>query len=241
VLGNAAKYTAPGGRITLRSRRQGGDAVIEIADTGSGIAPEMLGSIFDPFVQVERTVASAQGGLGLGLALVKSVVELHGGSVRAHSEGLGRGSEFRIRLPALPAMAEATPRLLAAAAGAAPDDGRGSQQVLIVDDNRDAADSLAALLRLLGHQTHVAYDGRGALEKARAAPIDVAFLDIDLPDMTGYDVARRLRERTGPRSRFIAITGFGTDSDRARSREEGFVEHLVKPIDHGRLLDLLRG
>jgi len=242
LLGNAAKYTDPGGRIALRSRREGRDAVVEVRDSGAGISPDMLASIFDPFVQVDRTVESAHGGLGLGLALVKSVVELHGGSVRAESDGPGSGSEFRIRLPALQAFdGEAVAARSTTTSPAGADLPTAARRILIVDDNRDAADSLAAMLRLRGHATHVAYDGRGALETAHTRAIDVVLLDIDLPDMDGYEIARRLRlEQSGNASRFIAITGFGTDDDRERSRAAGFVEHLVKPIDHDRLLQLLR-
>jgi signal transduction histidine kinase len=238
LLGNAAKYTDEGGSIALRARREGAQAVIEVSDDGAGLPPEMAGSIFDPFVQIDRTVERAQGGLGLGLALVKSVVELHGGSVEVESEGPGRGSLFRVRLPALVSAVDPPQKPSAQDAAASPR-GQRVRRVLIVDDNHDAADSLAAMLGLLGHQVLVAYGGEEALAMAREVELDVALLDIDLPGMDGYEVARRLGQQPHRPNRIVAVTGFGSEEDHRRSRAAGFVAHLVKPIDHDLLLRLL--
>jgi signal transduction histidine kinase/ActR/RegA family two-component response regulator len=240
LLTNAAKYTDAGGHITVRVTREGDYVVVSVKDSGLGLRPEVLSSIFDPFVQVERTMERAQGGLGLGLALVKSLVELHGGSVRALSEGAGRGSEFRIRVPAMPAAPRASAVGLPSAARRRVD-ASGARCVLIVDDNPDSADALAAMLGVLGHDAHVAYDGASALEKGARLDLDVAVLDINLPVMDGYELARRLRQQQpgGARVRFVAVTGFGTEEDQERSRRAGFVAHLVKPIDYDQLLKIL--
>ena len=202
LLTNAAKYTDRGGQITVRVRREADSLRIAVRDTGVGIAPEMISRIFERFVQVDRTIEKAHGGLGLGLALVRSLVELHGGSVACASEGPGRGSEFRICLPTL------------AASPSAIEPGRhrarlgpwALRRVLIVDDNPDAADALADMLAALGHETEVAYDGVEAMAKARGRDFDVAILDLNLPVMDGYEVARRVREQSKSRPpRFIAV------------------------------------
>jgi signal transduction histidine kinase len=238
LLTNAAKYTDAGGRITVRVSRDDEDAIVAVKDTGVGLRPEALATIFEPFVQVERTVERAQGGLGLGLALVRSLVELHGGTVLALSEGMGRGSEFRVRVPALPA----APRSLAPLPAAARHrvDAAGARRVLVVDDNPDSADALAEMLGVLGHDAQVAYDSASALEKAARFDLDVAVLDINLPVMDGYELARRLgRQAGGDHIRFVAVTGFGTEEDQQRSRRAGFAAHLVKPIDFDQLLRIL--
>jgi signal transduction histidine kinase/CheY-like chemotaxis protein len=227
LLNNAAKYTEPGGAIRLAVERARGDAVVRVRDTGIGMPPEVLARAFDLFVQGDRGLARSEGGLGIGLTLVRSLVEMHGGTVTAHSDGPGQGSEFVARLPALPNGAGPTspPREQAGPAGQ-------SRRVLVVDDNRDSADSLALLLRLAGHAVQVAYDGRAALEAARAAPPEAVLLDIGLPGMDGYAVARRLREELGAqRVLLVAISGYGQEDDRVRSREAGFDHHLVKPVD----------
>jgi PAS domain S-box-containing protein len=243
LLSNAAKYTDPGGKIWLTAEPLDGDVVVRVRDTGIGIPADMLAHVFDPFVQTEEARGKSQGGLGLGLALVRSLVELHGGSVAAHSAGPGRGSEFVIRLAALP---DAGSRMPMSAASSE----IGTQQsalddrmrVLVVDDNRDAADSLAMLLRLKGHEVRVAYDGPAALAAVGAFGPDLVLLDLGMPGMDGYEVARRLRETPAFAGRAIAaLTGWGQEADRRRTREAGFDHHLVKPVDPAELETLLGG
>ncbi|HVF62127.1 MAG TPA: ATP-binding protein [Thermoanaerobaculia bacterium] len=237
LLNNAAKYTDDGGRICLTVRREGGDAIaVSVRDTGTGISADMLPRVFELFTQVDRSAGRAQGGLGIGLTLVKSLVEMHGGSVEAHSEGPGRGSEFVVRLPlsAAPRRAgepgpeERPPAILAL------------RRVLVVDDNRDAAESLAMLLKLLGSEVHVAYDGPGALEAVTSYRPSVVLLDIGMPGMDGHEVARRIRSQPELQDvALIAITGWGQEEDRRRSHEAGFDSHLIKPVDVGALEGLL--
>ncbi len=236
LLNNAAKYTGPGGSIRLTAEKEDGQAVVHVRDSGVGMAPETVPHIFDLFVQADRSAARSQGGLGIGLTLVRQIVELHGGSVHAASPGLGQGSEFTVRLPALaaaPAPAEPKPR----AGHAGPTRGR---RVLVVDDNQDVADSLALVLRLGGHDVRVAHDGPAALEAAHAYRPEVVLLDIGLPGMTGYEVARRLRqEPPAGLALLIALTGYGQEEDRRRSSEAGFDVHLTKPVDPADLKELL--
>ena len=227
LLTNAAKYTEPGGRIWL-TVEQDGDAVrLSMRDTGIGLLPEMLPRVFDLFVQGERGLARSQGGLGIGLTLVKRLVELHGGRVEAISEGPGKGSEFVVHLPALPAEipeSQADDLLGSIAPGRA-------LRVLIVDDNADAVETLAMILRLWQHEVQVAHDGTQALQVAAAFRPDVVLLDIGLPGMSGYEVARHLRKQTGKRDMvLVALTGYGQEEDLRRSREAGFDLHLVKPV-----------
>jgi signal transduction histidine kinase len=239
LLHNAAKYTEPGGQVTLSASaedKEGEEWVrITVTDTGIGIRPELLPALFDMFVQGERSIDRAQGGLGLGLTLVKSLVELHGGQVSARSEGPGQGSEFEVRLPRLSAVGAA------ARPGTEPTDdqvatrGQG-RRILVVDDNLDAADLIAEALRTVGYQVAVAHDGPSALELARRVRPEIALLDIGLPLMDGYELARRLRQQEDHRIKLIAITGYGQDSDRARTRELGFAHHFVKPVDLQTLL-----
>jgi PAS domain S-box-containing protein len=229
LLTNAARYTDVGGQVTLRAGLAD-DGCIEIAveDNGIGIAAEMLPRIFDIFFQGRRSIDRAEGGLGIGLALVKSLVALHGGTVTAASEGPGRGSRFVIRLPVPdePVHAAATVAPSSSAAAVA------SRRVLVVDDNTDAADMLGHLLRAAGHRVKVAYDPVAALRMLDTFTPEVAILDIGLPAMDGYDLASRLRERLPARScRFIALTGYGQEADRGRSQAAGFERHLVKPVD----------
>ena len=231
LLTNAAKYTDPGGQITLTVEATDGRAVVRVADTGIGISADVLPRVFDLFVQAERRLDRARGGAGIGLTLVKRLVELHGGSVEAHSAGPGQGSEFVVRLPIadyrLPDRAP-EPRSNRQPAT----ESRQSRRVLVVDDNRDAADSLAVLVRIDGHDVRVAYDGPAALAAAEGFRPDVVLLDLGMPGMDGYEVCRRLRrspELAGVR--VIAVTGWGQDSDRRRSAEAGFDHHLVKPAD----------
>jgi PAS domain S-box-containing protein len=239
LLANAAKYTERAGRISLTASAEGDDVVIGVKDTGVGIAPDLLPRVFDLFVQAERSLARSNGGLGVGLTLVKRLVEMHGGTVAAHSEGLGRGSEFVVRLPALrklPARGEGDP----AGQPAVPEGGR--RRVLVVDDNVDAADSAAMLLRLWGHQVRTVYDGLAVLQAVRDFQPDVILLDIGLPGMTGYEVAQQLRAQPNLESVVLAaMTGYGQEEDRRRSKAAGFNHHLVKPLDPLTLQSLLTG
>jgi CheY-like chemotaxis protein len=238
LLNNAAKYTPDGGRITLKVER-GDEAVVRIQDTGVGIAPEMLPRVFDLFTQMERTLARAEGGLGVGLTLVRRLAEMHGGTVGAMSAGQGQGSEFVVRLPMLPGEASAA-RLAKPAQverRVAPASGR---RILVVDDNKDSAETLGRLLRLFGNDVRTGHDGRLALEVAAVFRPDVVILDVGLPGMDGLEVCRRLRARTGDgRPLIVAMTGFGQEEDRRRSEEAGFDAHMVKPLDLEALQELL--
>ena len=229
LLNNAAKYTDEGGRIALAVGRQGPEAVLRVRDTGVGIPADLLPRLFEPFTQGECSGERGQAGLGLGLAVVRKLVEMHGGGVQAVSEGPGRGSEFVVRLPLLPpdrCKPAPTPEKQSRQAGTPP------RRVLIVDDNRDAADSLAVLLKLAGHEVRVAYDGPSALAEAPNFRPDVVLLDIGLPRMDGCEVARRLRQQPGMENvLLVALTGFGQEQDRRRSHEAGFNAHCVKPVD----------
>jgi CheY-like chemotaxis protein len=226
LLTNAAKYTGPGGRVELAVGRDGADAVFRVRDTGIGIPPELLPKVFDLFVQGARTLARSEGGLGIGLTLVKNLAELHGGTVEARSDGPGAGSEFVVRLP-LQAGAPA-----AAAAPPAPAPPAPAGRVLVVDDNADAAATLAMFLELGGFAVAVAHDGPAALAEAAAARPDVVLLDIGLPGMDGYEVARRLRASPGTADTvLVAVTGYDQEHHRRQSRAAGFDLHLVKPVD----------
>jgi PAS domain S-box-containing protein len=231
LLNNSAKFTAGAGRITLTAAREGEEVVLRVRDTGIGIPADMLAQIFEPFVQGDRSLDRARGGLGIGLTLVRRLVDLHGGRVEAHSAGPGQGSEFVVRLPALQPAARADG---AGAEGgqAGPGPRAPSRRVLVVDDNVDAAESLALALRLAGHDVRVAHDGPSALDAARAARPDVVLLDLGMPVMDGYEVARRLRREPGLDGvRLVALTGWGQEEDRRRTREAGFDGHLVKPVE----------
>ncbi len=242
LLTNAAKYTEPGGDVAVAAERTDGHIVVRVRDSGMGIAPELLPRIFDLFVQSERTLDRSQGGLGLGLAIVKSLVGLHGGTVHADSHGPGKGSEMSVRLP-VAASVEAGPSSEQFDAAPPFSTGtrlRGGRRVLVVDDNRDAAETLADGLRALGHEVFVAHDGPSALELAARVVPDLAFLDIGLPVMDGYELARRLHETPQLASvSLVALTGYGQAGDRRRSRVAGFHEHLVKPVDLSRIVSLL--
>ncbi len=230
LLLNAAKYTAPGGRIQLTVEATAAEVVVRVRDNGVGIAPDLLPQVFDMFVQAPQTLDRAQGGLGLGLTIVRTLVELHSGRVLARSEGPGRGSEFEVRLPrAADAAPAATPRRVPLRRQIDPATRR---RVLVVDDNEDAARLLADLLTAVGHATAVAFDGPAALETARLYRPDVVLLDIGLPVMDGFEVARRLREEVlvGAPLRLVAITGYGQEHDRARALIAGFAQHLTKPV-----------
>jgi PAS domain S-box-containing protein len=233
LLTNAAKYTSSGGRITVRAQGVDDEVVLSVRDTGIGIAPDMLPHVFDLFVQERQAIDRSHGGLGLGLTIVRNLVERHGGSVSAHSEGLGRGSEFIVRLPAVAReRASADARDAAAIGASAPGADSRGPRVLVVDDNEDAAEVLTLALTLKGYDTRVAHDAPTALRIAAEFLPDVAVVDIGLPVMDGYELASRLRDTPGLEGlRLIALTGYGQESDRRRSREAGFHYHLVKPAD----------
>ncbi|WP_437475856.1 ATP-binding protein [Sorangium sp. So ce1014] len=229
LLNNAAKYTPAGGGIWLAAQRDGAAVVVRVADNGVGIPADMLSKVFDMFTQVGRSIDRAQGGLGIGLTLVKRLVELHGGTIHAESEGAGRGSTFTVRLP-LAAAAEVASR--PSSAGPAQGAPLAALRVLVVDDSVDGAESLALLLRISGHETRAVHTGPEALTAARELGADLVFLDIGLPGMNGYDVARRLRAEPDLAGLFlVALTGWGTEEDRRQAREAGFDHHLTKPVD----------
>jgi PAS domain S-box-containing protein len=234
LLTNAAKYTPEGGHVRLDARRDGSEVVVRVRDDGEGIAADLLPVIFDRFVQGERTIERSQGGLGLGLALVKSLVTLHGGTVAAASDGVGKGSEFVVRVPALAARRRPSP---APPAFAKPAPTARGKRILVVDDNEDAGEMLAHMLRLMGHEVAIATDGPAALEQLESFPAEVAILDIGLPVMDGFELARRVCEgRADRRPRLIALTGYGQQRDIEISRSAGFDVHLVKPVDMPKLI-----
>jgi len=240
LLNNAAKYTPPGGRIDLRAAVVGDTAVVEIRDSGIGIPPEKLGSVFDLFTQLDSGLERAGGGLGIGLSLVRRLVEMHGGTVEAASAGIGRGSEFTVRLNLLVGRgAESDPET--APVSSSGDEPR-TRKILVVDDNEDAAETLAMLLSIAGNEVVTAYDGLSAVEKAVEFVPDVVLLDIGLPKLNGYEAARRIRERLGSTGIvLVALTGWGQDEDRRRSAAAGFDHHLVKPVAPATLAKLLAG
>lgn len=226
LLSNAAKYTEPGGRVELEARRLGDEAIVCVRDTGMGISADMLPHVFELFTQSERALDRSQGGLGIGLTLVKSLVEMHGGSIRAASAGSGQGSTFTISLPVALAAPQPAPPETGAAAPARP------RRVLLVDDNADALETLGMLIEAWGHEVHIAADGSAALAAAREFRPDVVLLDIGLPRMDGYEVARQLRREPGMDEALLAaLTGYGQEQDRRRSQEAGFDLHLVKPVN----------
>jgi CheY-like chemotaxis protein/anti-sigma regulatory factor (Ser/Thr protein kinase) len=238
LLTNAARYTPAGGHIEITASAVPDGVEIIVRDDGAGIAPELLPCIFDLFVQGTRDPARREGGLGLGLAIVRSLVQLHGGSVSAHSAGKGRGSEFRVCLPRSAGSSEIASPVPAPPLGVARS--RAGRRVLVVDDNRDAADLLGEALELDGHSVHVAYDGPSALKAAKELRPEIALLDIGLPVQDGYEVARQLRVRWNENDlRLVAITGYGAATDHERSRDAGFVAHLTKPLDLSRVRTLL--
>jgi CheY-like chemotaxis protein len=229
LLVNAAKFTPARGKIALRLEAVGSELVVHVKDTGIGIEPEVLPHIFELFMQADRSLDRAQGGLGIGLNLVRKLVELHGGSVHAFSPGIGRGSEFVIHLPNL---VVAKPADTTASGEAQVKAKVPSRRILVVDDNFDAAESTAMLLRVAGHVVKVAHDGLTALREADAFHPQIVLLDIGLPEIDGYEVARRLRQHPEHRlATLVAITGYGQAEDRQRSRDVGFDHHLTKPFD----------
>jgi PAS domain S-box-containing protein len=235
LLTNAAKYTGPEGSIVLTLRTEGEAAVLSVRDTGAGIPAELLPRVFDLFVQGDRTPERAQGGLGIGLTLVKRLASMHGGAVRAESAGEGQGSEFVVSLPMVPALRPASPGVGSGAVAA-----RNTHRVLVVDDNVDACESIAMILETFGYATRCLYDGPSVLPAAQQWPPDAIVLDIGLPGMSGLEVAAQLRQHPPfARIPLIALTGYGQDDDRRRSREAGFDLHLTKPVEPAKLLELL--
>jgi len=226
LLNNSEKYSEAGQPISITIGREGGEAVVRVKDGGMGIHPEMLPRVFDMFRQADRTGGRSRGGLGIGLSLVKRIVELHGGTVTAQSEGLGLGSEFIVRLPTIEgARTDANEGRSQAAAPA-------RRKILVVDDNADAAESLAALLSINGHETRMAHDGPEALQQAERFQPDVVFLDIGMPTLDGHETAKLIRRQPwGKDMVLVALTGWGQNEDRKRSRDAGFNHHLVKPAD----------
>ena len=237
LLNNSAKYTEKGGHIRLAVEMQGPEVAVSVRDTGIGITAEHLPHLFEMFSQAAPALERSGGGLGIGLALARGVVELHGGSIEARSEGLGKGSEITVRLPVAPAPDQKQPQL----SGDETEARRGSRcRVLIADDNRDSADSLSLLLKLAGYETWTAHDGLEAVQAAMAHNPDVALLDIGMPKISGYEVARRIRQEPwGQRMLLVAITGWGQDDDKQQAREAGFDHHLTKPVDLADLRVLL--
>jgi signal transduction histidine kinase/DNA-binding response OmpR family regulator len=234
LLNNAAKYTGEGGRIWLDAQREGDEAVFRVRDTGAGIPPEILPRIFDLFTQAEQSLDRSQGGLGIGLTLVRRLVEMHHGTVQAFSEGPEMGSEFVVRLPAL---AEQPARAVSSNGAEIPEVNGVARRVLVVDDNPDTAASLAMIIRLDGHEVRTAHSGEAALQEFSDFQPQVVFLDIGLPNMDGYELARRLRAQSqGKPILMAAITGYGNEEDRFRSQQSGLDFHLVKPVR----LDALR-
>jgi len=242
LLNNAAKYTDEGGRITLRAERRrnpdGGDhVVIEVRDSGIGIPAEMLPHVFDLFTQVDHNLDRSQGGLGIGLALVHTLVDMHGGRVTAASDGAGRGSTFTVMLPVhTPAYSGAPMRPVRPAAGAV----ASERRVLVIDDNQDSAETLAMVLRLQGHSVQTAHDGFKAVTAAERFRPDMVVLDLGMPGMDGYEVARTIRaQRWGRNMLLVAQTGWGQPEDRRRTQQAGFDAHITKPVDSATLTALL--
>jgi CheY-like chemotaxis protein len=238
LLHNAAKYTPEGGEIQVSARREAGAAVIRVRDNGVGMSPELLASAFDLFKQGNQSLDRPHGGLGVGLTLVQRLVQLHGGSVEAHSEGPGKGAEFVVRLPL-----RAEPAIIDAASvdGASAAESPVPRRVLVVDDNQDAAHALRMLLQTDGHEVMVAADGAAGLALAREHHPDVVLLDIGLPTLNGYEIATRIRADPALKgTMLVAVTGYGQMHDRARASASGFDHHLVKPVEFRALQQLLR-
>jgi CheY-like chemotaxis protein/two-component sensor histidine kinase len=241
LLLNAVKYTDPSGRIEVSARGELSEIVIEVRDNGIGIATDKLEQVWDLFVQVDESPDRTRKGLGIGLALVRDLVKRHGGSVRAFSEGLGRGSVFTVRLPTAgrhDLSDDMAPSMPAREAPASPG---AARRVLIVDDNRDAAETLAMMLEILGHRTHQAHDGHDALNAAVEFKPEIVFMDIGLPGLNGHQVVTRMRSELGMVETYIvALSGYGTEEDRRKSGAAGFDNHLVKPLDPATLPQILQ-
>jgi PAS domain S-box-containing protein len=236
LLTNAAKFTPQGGKIWLTVQRQDKQAVIRIRDTGCGISSNMLDCIFDMFMQVDHTLQKSRNGLGIGLTLVKRLVEMHGGTVEAHSEGLGRGSEFVVRLPMVDSPVESRVTPSEPTSPSLP-----RKRVLVADDNRDAAECLAVMLEMMGSDVRTAHDGHEAVRLAESFRPELILLDIGMPGLSGYDAAKQIRQQEwGKQARLVALTGWGQEEDKHRSRQAGFDDHVVKPADPEALEKLLK-
>ena len=236
LLHNAAKYTEPGGRIRLSAAREGDDAVVTVEDNGVGMSPDMLPRVFEMFTQVDRSLERSQGGLGIGLAIVKRLVEMHGGSVEAYSAGVGMGSRFTVRLPVARPVSGGEPKRHEPRLPSAP----VRRRILVVDDNEDSAMSMSLLLTGMGNETRTAHEGLEALEIGATFLPEIILLDIGMPRLNGYEAARRIREQPwGQGVKLVAVTGWGQENDRRRSQEAGFDHHLVKPVDPAALSKLL--
>jgi CheY-like chemotaxis protein/two-component sensor histidine kinase len=238
LLSNAVKYTDKAGHIWLTALRRGNEAIVAVRDSGIGIASEHLAYVFEMFSQVTSALDRSQGGLGIGLSLVKGLVELHGGTIDARSGGPGLGSEFTVSLPIVDIPTEAS----AEANGGGEVCRAAKRCILVVDDFRDCADSMAMMLRMMGHETRTAYDGLEAVQTAAAFQPNIVLLDIGLPKLNGYDVARHIREQPwGGNVALIALTGWGQEEDKRRALEAGFDHHLTKPVEAAPLEKLLAG
>ena len=240
LLNNAAKFTPRGGHIELLAEAEAGQAIIRVKDTGIGLAADALPQVFDQFSRLDQSLSRAHGGLGIGLSLVRQLVEMHGGTVAAESAGVGQGSTFTIRIPAevkLAAQADAEPARSRSGVAPAPD---ARQRILVVDDNLDGADMLATMLNLSGYETRTANDGPNALETAREFAPKVVFLDLGMPGMDGFEVARRMRaDKQLSSAVLIALTGWGSADDKRKTKEAGFDYHLTKPVDSSAVYSLL--
>lgn len=239
LLNNAAKYTPPRGRVGVTVEREAGKALVRVQDTGLGIPPEMLDRVFDLFTQVDRHLERSQGGLGIGLALVRKLTELHGGTVEVQSEGMGRGTQFTLRLP-LAGNGHSVSPVLPVVPTPSNLPRTTARRVLVVDDNVDAATSLATVLELIGYQVWVVHDGLAAVAATEEFRPDVVLMDIGMPKLNGYDACRRIREQPWGRDAvLVAVTGWGQDEDRRRTTEAGFDHHLTKPVSSESVTDIL--
>jgi CheY-like chemotaxis protein/anti-sigma regulatory factor (Ser/Thr protein kinase) len=240
LLTNAIKYTPAGGNIRVDVEPDDGHAVLRVRDNGMGIAAELMPRVFDLFTQAERSLDRAQGGLGIGLTLVRALVEMHDGQVSVVSDGAGKGSEFVITLPRVGAPRVAPTAKPSHKSTPANGEGRG-RKILVVEDQADARRALQRLLQLWGHQVDVAEDGLRGVEMAMNNPPELALVDVGLPGLDGYEVARRIRTSMGKSVRLIALTGYGQPEDRERAFDAGFDLHLVKPVDRDQLSDAIQG
>jgi CheY-like chemotaxis protein/two-component sensor histidine kinase len=236
LLTNAAKYTDQKGHISLTANRENGEVVVSVKDSGIGIPADKLPRLFDMFFQVDRTLERAQGGLGIGLSLVRRLVDLHGGTVEARSEGWRKGSEFIVRLPVFTCEHSIEEDKYVES-----DDGsRTKRRIVVADDNTDSAKSLAMLLRVSGHDVHLAHDGLAAVKLVEEVRPDLVLLDIGMPKLNGYEACRQIRKTAwGKDIALVALTGWGQDEDRHQTAEAGFDEHIVKPVEYASLLKLL--